>query len=142
MSSKVAVLLGGCWLADMSELYIDWVQATLPPDAVVAASDANTVIDFEDVAEKHSDLAILILNNIVTAVDLSHPDQSELRKKAVLDIVRRLSTDGVPVISQCADGIWTSIGDLSRASGARFHLPLPCKGTVLRDAIRQCLVRN
>lgn len=130
---QVTVLLG--IVEDAIEEFItENIQNAIPGHAALTVRSVSTLPDiWQATAEGKIDLAVLLLNNIVTMGKDDRPLASALAG------VRHLESLGVPVISICGYSVVPHVADLAFAAGSRFYFPAPFDAGAFQAAVRQCL---
>jgi hypothetical protein len=130
---QVTVLLG--IVEDAIEgIVTEFIQNTIPGHTVLTVRSARTLPDIQQATiEGKFDLAVLLLNNIITVGKDDRPLASALA------CVRHLASLGVPVISICGWSDTPNVADLAFAAGSRFRFPMPFDSEAFQAAVRQCL---
>ena len=133
MSHQVTVLLG--IVEDTIEEFItEIIQNTIPRHAALTVREVSTLPEIQQAtAEDKVDLAVLLLNNIITIGEDDRPLASALAG------VRHLANLGVPVISTCGWSDMPNVADLALAARSRFYFPAPFDAGAFQAAVRQCL---
>jgi hypothetical protein len=133
MSHQVTVLLGIVESA-IEELITEFIQNAIPGHAALTVRDVRTLPDIQQAtADGKIDLAVLLLNNIITIGKDDRPLASALAG------VRHLTSLNIPVISICGWSDMPSVADLAFAAGSRFYFPAPFESEAFQAAVRQCL---
>jgi len=132
MGHPITVLLGVVE-PDLEGLLITLLQNVLPGHTALTIRSVRTLPEIEEAATEYRlDLAVLLLNNIIT------PDSKD-RVASALAGVRHLAARGVPVISLYGGIVRPEVAVLALTAGARFHIPIPVAIKRLQDAVQQCL---
>ena len=132
MGHPITVLMG-INEPTLEEFLIAHIQDVLPGHTALTIRSVRTLPEIEEAATEYRlDLAVLLLNNIIT------PDGKE-RVASALAGVRHLAALGVPVISLCGGMVRPEVTVLALTAGARFHFPIPVAIKPLQDAMQQCL---
>jgi ribosomal protein S2 len=133
MGHQVTALLGIVEDA-IKEVVTEIIQRTIPGHAALTVREVRTLPEIQQAAvEGKFDLAVLLLNNIITMGKDDRPLASALAG------VRHLANLGVPVISICGWNDMPNVADLALAAGSRFHFPAPFDAGAFQAAVRQCL---